>query len=107
MPPARSADTLAMSATLESSPLRRSSGSGIGHIASPARLADSETCAASASSLAMTPDVRLPRATVAAPVKVATSMSRAGVSAPERASASASTSRPSASVFSTSTVLPP
>ena len=70
-----------MSATVESSPLRRSSGSGIGHMASPARLAASAISAASESSLAITPAVRVPSATVCAPVSVATSTSRLGPSA--------------------------
>jgi hypothetical protein len=96
-----------MSATGESSPLRSSSGSGIGHAASPARLAASTTPCSTASSLAITPMILGPSATSCAPVRVATSISRSGESAADLASASAITRRPSASVFSTSTVRPP
>ena len=57
--------------------------------------------------LAKAPATLVPRATTHAPVKVATSTIRSGLSSDARTSASPSTSRPSASVFSTSTVLPP
>ena len=55
----------------------------------------------------MTPAVRLPSATVAAPVRVATSTISTGLSSPDLTIPSARTSLPSASVLSTSTVLPP
>ncbi len=54
----------------------------------------------------MTPNVRLPSATIIAPVSVATSTIASGSSSEAAHSASASTSRPSASVLRTSTVLP-
>src|ERR1022692_4320410 len=107
MPPCRSPVTLARSATGESRPLRSSSGSGMGQAISPARRKASTTPSRTASSLAITPLIRGPRATSWAPVRVATSTSRSGESAADLASASASTRRPSASVFSTSTVVPP
>jgi hypothetical protein len=97
----------AMSATSESIDLRSSSGSGIGHIASPARPAAAATPSRTSSELDMIAEVRLPSATSCAPVSVAMSMTRSGLSSLARASASARISRPSASVLSTSTVLPP
>ncbi len=87
--------------------MRSSSGSGIAHAGSPASRMTPATSPATASVLPITPAVRRPSATDAAPVSVATSTTRSGLSAPDLASASAITSRPSASVFSTSTVLPP
>ena len=51
--------------------------------------------------------MRCPSATTCAPVRVATSTIASGCSSLAATSASASTSRPSASVFSTSTVVPP
>ncbi len=107
MPPNRSPATFAMSATGESRPFLSSAGSGIGQACSPARRAASTTALHTSSSLPITPLIRGPSATSWAPVSVATSISRSGESCPDRASTSASTSRPSASVFSTSTVLPP
>ncbi len=56
------------------------------------------------SSLPMTPAIREPRATIWAPVRVATSTIASGSSAPQRTRASIITRRPSASVFRTSTV---
>ena len=78
IPPYRSGATLARSATAESRPLRSSSGSGIGHMASPARPAAATTASRSASSLAMTPAIRGPSATSWAPVSVATSTTGVG-----------------------------
>ena len=54
----------------------------------------------------MMPKVRLPSASTIAPVSVATSTIASGFSSEALVSASASTRRPSASVLSTSTVLP-
>ncbi|CAM5480403.1 hypothetical protein STANM309S_05988 [Streptomyces tanashiensis] len=54
----------------------------------------------------MMPKVRLPSARTMAPVRVATSTIASGCSSEALVSASARTSRPSASVFRTSTVLP-
>src|SRR5262245_1848547 len=107
IPPLRSGATLVRSATDDSRPLRSSSGRGMGHIASPARPAASTTASRSASSLAITPATRGPSDTTCAPVSVATSTSTSGESDADRARASASTRRPSASVLSTSTVVPP
>ncbi len=53
------------------------------------------------------PATRSPSAVTQAPVRVATSTITSGSSSVARTSASARTSRPSASVLSTSTVLPP
>ncbi|CAM5430530.1 hypothetical protein SBADM41S_06581 [Streptomyces badius] len=86
-------------------PLRRSAGSGIGQEASPTSSAISWTDVRKASSLAMMPKVRLPSAITIAPVRVATSTIASGFSSEARVRASART-RPSASVLSTSTVLP-
>ena len=59
------------------------------------------------SSSPISPAMRCPSATTCAPVRVATSTIASGCSSLAAASASAITSRPSASVFSTSTVVPP
>src|SRR5215472_1406953 len=59
------------------------------------------------SSFDITPPTRGPSATICAPVSVATSIRMSGESAALAASTSASTSRPSASVLVTSTVVPP
>ena len=61
----------------------------------------------SASSLPIAPVIWSPSATMHAPVSVAVSMITFGFFSARYASASASTSRPSASVFSTSDVVPP
>ncbi len=82
-------------------------GCGIGHDSSPADSPAACTSSRQPSSLPITPAIRDPSATVCAPVSVATSMIASGSSAPQRASASIITRRPSASVLSTSTVLPP
>ena len=81
MPPFRSAVTLAMSATVESRPLRSSSGSGIGHagLAGPAGGVDH----AVGGLRRRWPSrrlIRVPSATSCAPVSVATSTSRSGES---------------------------
>ena len=106
MPPYLS-PMLAMSATVDSIEARSSTGSGIGHICSPAAPAAATIAARRSSSLDMTAEVRLPSATSWAPVSVATSMSTSGLSSQARTMPSARTSRPSASVLSTSTVVPP
>ncbi len=90
----------------ESMPLSSSAGSGSGQDCSPTSSAISCSEARKASSLAMIPNVRSPSATTIAPVRVATSTIASGFSSEARVIASASTSRPSASVLSTSTVLP-
>jgi hypothetical protein len=61
----------------------------------------------SAWSLPITPAIHVPRARIVAPVSVAMSTIASGRSAAAMTSASAMTRRPSASVFMTSTVVPP
>ena len=84
---------------------RRCAGRGMGHRASPARAAASTTSRRRAG-VPMTPPTRSPRATIWAPVRVATSMTASGPSWTARARASARTRRPSASVFVISTAVP-
>ncbi len=86
--------------------LRRCSGSGSGHTSSPADFAASSTRSFRASWLLMSPAVRSPRATKQAPVRVARSMMASGLKRAEYVSASHRIRRPSASVLTTSTVLP-
>ena len=57
--------------------------------------------------LPITPATRVPSARMQAPVSVAMSTTASGRCSAASTSASAMTSRPSASVFSTSTVVPP
>ncbi len=97
---------LAMSAVGESMVLRSSAGSGIGQEDSPTSSAISWIDVRKASSLAMIPKVRSPRASTMAPVRVATSTIASGLSSEALVSASPRTRRPSASVLRTSTVLP-
>src|SRR6266545_2338835 len=108
-PPHASPVMFARSATFECDFSLSSSSTGIGsgHIGSPATPAASRTRSRVASLFAKAPATLVPRATTHAPVSVATSTIRSGLSSEARTSASPSTSRPSASVFSTSTVLPP
>ncbi len=94
------------SATGLSSAERYSSGSGRVHTDSPAHLAASETWPVKSSLLPISPAIRLPSATMTAPVSVARSMMASGLASAATDRASASTRRPSASVLSTSTVLP-
>ena len=106
MPPARSPTAaLRRRAKGLSSLARRCAGRGMGHRASPARAAASTTSRRRAG-VPMTAPTRSPRATIWAPVRVATSMTASGPSWTARARASARTRRPSASVFVTSTVVP-
>ena len=84
-----------------------SSGIGSGHICSPAPAAISGMRCSRSSSLLNTPDTFVPSATTQAPVKVATSTIRSGLTRLAVVIPSARTSRPSASVLRTSTVLPP
>ncbi len=84
-----------------------STGSGSGHICSPARSAAAPTASRAWSDVDITPAMRSPRATMHAPVSVATSTMRSGSSSLARAMPSPSTRRPSASVLRTSTVRPP
>ena len=81
------------------------SGSGMGQKSSPATLAASTT-SVRVLSQPITAEVRLPSATIWAPVRVAMSSTASGFSVTAFASASAITRRPSASVLVTSTVLP-
>src|SRR5215211_2379194 len=97
---------LRRSATSESSSLRYSFGSGSGHTGSPTASAAAWTCSFQPSRLPMRPAILSPSATMHAPVNVATSTTASGLSSAARASASARMRRPSASVLSTSTVLP-
>ena len=85
---------------------RSSSGSGIAQAPSPAASAAATTSSRQAGS-PMAPIIRVPSATIWAPVSVDTSMSRSGSSSAARVIASARMSRPSASVSATSTVRPP
>ena len=82
------------------------SGIGIGHCDSPAST-PAATIASTTSWVPSTPPIRSPRASTMWPVSVATSRITSGFCSVARTSASARTSRPSASVLSTSTVLPP
>ena len=75
-------------------------------VVSPARSAAATTALRSSVS-PMMPAVRFPSATICAPVSVATSIIASGFSALAATRPSAMTRRPSASVLSTSTVLPP
>ena len=86
--------------------MRYSVGSGRGQTGSPTASAAAWTCSFHASPFPMSPAILSPSATMHAPVSVATSTTASGLSSAARASASARMSRPSASVFSTSTVLP-
>jgi hypothetical protein len=86
---------------------RISSGIGSGHMFSPTLAAVACRASSSSGRFDMIPEVRVPSAITQAPVSVATSTSRSGLSSLAVVIASASTSRPSASVLSTSTVLPP
>ena len=95
-----------MSATGESRKRRYSVGSGSGHTFSSARAAALRTWPIQSSSLPITPAMRLPNAATTAPVSVARSTMASTFSSTASESPSARTSRPSASVFSTSTVLP-
>src|SRR2546429_6955793 len=83
-----------------------SNGNGIRQTGSPAVRAAASSSSASASSLLNSPAVHGPKATMMAPVSVARSTTAAGFSSTAQASTSASTSRPSASVLSTSTLVP-
>ena len=80
-------------------------GSGSCHASSPVSAAAARY-SATASSSPMTPAWRVPRAMVIAPVSVATSTITSGCSRLAATRPSARTSRPSASVLSTSTVVP-
>ena len=97
----------AMSAFGVSSAARRSCGSGMGHIGSPASVPIAATISRRESSLAITAATRLPSAIICAPVSVAMSMIASGWLSLARAMPSAMTIRPSASVLRTSTVVPP
>ena len=83
-----------------------SGGSGMRQMGSPAVRAAACSSPASASSLLKSPVIHGPSATRMAPVRVARSITAAGFSSTAQASTSASTSRPSASVLSTSTLVP-
>ena len=106
-PPQRTQSCWARSATrllwIRSSML---SGIGIGHCSSPAVSAAART-ASTTSCEPITPATLSPSATTMWPVSVATSMITSGFFSVASTSASPSTSRPSASVLSTSTVVPP
>ena len=106
-PPYRVVPTLRRSATSLSSWRRRWAGIGSGHTSSPAVSARRPHLVEQAGVGPMRPAVRLPRATSHAPVSVARSMMASGPSSLAFTSASARISRPSASVFITSTVVPP
>ena len=82
------------------------SGIGIGHWDSPA-VSPAASTASTTSSEPITPPTRSPRASTMWPVRVATSRITSGFRSVARTSASARISRPSASVLSTSTVVPP
>src|SRR5215475_672675 len=102
------APALCASATSESIRLAYSSSSGSRHRLSPAACPAAISPAASSSSVANSPAVRRPSAVRTEPVSVAMSTNRSGRSrAAAYASASASTTRPSASVLRTSVVRPP
>ena len=105
-PPQRLPEMFLMSATSESSSARISFGSGSGHTGSPSASAAACTWSRSPSWLPINPAIFVPSATMHAPVSVARSTMASGSSSVASASASASTNRPSASVFSTSTVVP-
>ena len=103
-PPERSPMfALIMSAICESRLSSMNSGSGRAHASSPTDSAAARYSATAASS-PITPVWRMPSATMIAPVSVATSMMTSGFSRLAATSPSAMTRRPSASVFSTSTV---
>ena len=95
-----------MSATSDSMPLRYSSGSGRGQTSSPARSDAARTCVTRSSLLPISPAIWRPRATTQAPVRVATSTMASGAASAASERPSASTRLPSASVLSTSMVLP-
>ncbi len=82
------------------------SGNGNGHTCSPARSAAARTCSPQPSLLVIRPAIFSPNATTQAPVSVARSMIASGFASTASESPSARINRPSASVLSTSTVLP-
>ena len=100
---------LARSATGESSDARSSSGNGIGQNCSPLMAALFKNASQNSWLFVITALVLVPKATTCAPVRVATSTipSSLFLVACALTSASASTNRPSASGFRTSTVFPP
>ena len=89
----------------ESSSSTMWAGSGSCQASSPVS-AEAARYSATAASSPITPACRVPRAVEIAPVRVATSTITSGCSRLAATRPSASTSRPSASVFSTSTVVP-
>ena len=107
MPPYRSPACSRCRRRSESRPLRSSSGSGIGQACSPARPAASTTPARTASSLAITPAIAGPERDELRTGERGDVDEQVGRVLADRTSASARTRRPSASVLSTSTVLPP
>ena len=105
-PPQRSPMFL-MSAMFESISRRYSWWSGSGQIQSPVRRPAPTISSTSASSLPIAPEMSVPSAIMHAPVSVAVSMMQDGFLSARNARASARIRPPSASVFSTSDVVPP